>query len=72
MNPDKYILMKSLLSRIGDVVKSSKENTNHSGGLFVYLDVNSYIAPELLSHLLSILRSTIVQSPKPVLVHPLM
>ena len=66
MNPDKYILMKSLLSRIGEVAKSSKEDSDQSGGLYVYLDVNSYIPPELLSHLLSILRSTITQSSKPV------
>ena len=57
--------MKSLLSRVAEVAKNSNTNSDQ-GGLYVYIDVNSYIPPELLSHLLSVVRSQLAQASKPV------
>ena len=54
INDHKYILFRSLLSHF---------NTT---GLYIYLDVNSYVPPALFSRLLSILRVSAGSSPEPV------
>lgn len=51
-NPDKYILLKSVLSRLATIADSEKEQA-----LYVYLDVTAYIHPALFSNILQILRS---------------
>lgn len=54
INEHKYILFRSLLSHF------------NSTGLYIYLDVNTYVPPALFSRLLSILRVSAGSSPDPV------
>lgn len=55
INEHKYILFRSLLSHF------------NSTGLYIYLDVNTYVPPALFSRLLSILRVSAGSSPDPVI-----
>lgn len=50
-NSNKYILLKSVLTRLQSLEKEDS-------ALFVYLDVNSYVPPALLTHVLSIIRAS--------------
>ena len=50
-NNNKYILLKSILTRLQSLNK--EDNT-----LFVYLDVNAYVPPALLSNVLTIIRAS--------------
>ena len=50
-NSNKYILLKSVLTRLQSLEKEDS-------ALFVYLDVNSYVPPALLTHVLGIIRAS--------------
>ena len=50
-NSNKYILLKSVLIRLQSLEKEDS-------ALFVYLDVNSYVPPALLTHVLGIIRAS--------------
>ena len=50
-NSNKYILLKSVLTRLQSLEKEDS-------ALFVYLDVNSYVPPALLTHVLNIIRAS--------------
>ena len=50
-NSNKYILLKSVLTRLQSLEKDDS-------ALFVYLDVNSYVPPALLTHVLNIIRAS--------------
>ena len=57
-NSNKYILLKSVLTRLQSLEKEDS-------ALFVYLDVNSYVPPALLTHVLSIIRASALISATP-------
>lgn len=52
-NANKYILFKSILSHIKTIPTERKNEA-----VFVWMDVNCYIPPTLLAHLIQLLRST--------------
>ena len=53
VNTNRYILLKSILSNVQKVPSVRKNEA-----LFVWVDVNCYFPPTLLSHFISVLRST--------------